>query len=224
MRTLIVALLAASPALADWPSLESSCEVHNIACYADLAKRTEACKVKRKQTADTSRGKVAFEWRRCPVSGFSTVRGADYLQVSDDDGGIWAFTNVVDPTAAVLSDVVFLGKRVLLVQAFKKASGAQIWCPLTLTADRPHCLIPIMATLDERAGKLLKTGETLQGSDWRLTEMAPSKATAVREVFAEGGRKAVATVAAVLVLGRDRLKIDSLTRQEKSIDAGPPHE
>jgi|SRR5438067_9068270 len=216
-RTWIFALLLAGPAFADWPSLESSCEVHQIVCYADLIKRTKECKVKRTQTADTSRGKVTFEWRRCPISGFSTVRGSDYLQVSDDEGGIWAFNNVVDPTAAVVSDVGFLGKRVLLVQAFKKASGAQIWCPLTLTADRPHCLTPAMASLDERAQDLLKQGETLQGSDWRLKEMAPTRATAIREIFREGEKQAVGQVQAVLVLGRDRLKIDSVAR--KSVDA-----
>ncbi len=208
-----MALLLAGPALADWPSLESSCEVHQSDCYAELAKRTAECKVKRKQTAATARGTVTFEWRRCPISGFSTVRGADYLQVSDEEGGIWAFNNVVDPTAAVVSDVGFLGKRVLLVQAFKKASGVQIWCPLTLAADRPHCLIPVMASLDERAADLLKPGETLQGSDWRMNEMATTKATALREVFSEGATKRVGVIEAVLVLGRDRLKIDSVTRK-----------
>jgi len=213
MKTLLAALLLAGPALADWPSLESSCEVHQGACYTDLSKRTQECKVKLKQTADTARGKVTFEWRRCPISGFSTVRGADYLQVSDEDGGIWAFTNVVDPTAAVVSDVGFLGKRVLLVQAFKKASGAQIWCPLSLTSDRPHCLIPVMATLDERAADLLKPGETLQGSDWHMKEMAQTKATALREVFREGATEKLGVIEAVLVLGRDRLKIDSVSRR-----------
>jgi hypothetical protein len=205
--------LIATPALADWPSLESSCEVHNIVCYAELAKRVQECKVKRKQTAETARGTVTFEWRRCPVSGFSTVRGADYLEVADADGGIWAFTNVVDPTAAVVSDVVFFGKRVLLVQAFKKASGAQIWCPLTLSAQRPHCLIPPMSTLDERAGGLLKTGETLQGSDWRMQEMGQNKATAVREVFREGTATRVGQIEAAFSLGRDRLSIDYVARK-----------
>ena len=213
MRIALITLLFALPAAADWPSLDSSCEVHQPACYADLAKRTQECKVKKTQSAQTSRGKVGFEWRRCPISGFSTVRGADYLQVSDEDGGIWAFNNVVDPTAAVVSDVGFLGKRVLLVQAFKKASGAQIWCPLSLSSDTPHCLIPDMQDLDERAQDLVKKGETLQGSDWRLKEMAPNRATAVREVFREGDLKAVALVQAVLVLGRDRLKIDSVQRK-----------
>lgn len=213
MRALLLALLAAWPALADWPSLDSSCEVHQIVCYADLAKRVKECKVRKTQTASTTRGKVTFEWRRCPISGFSTVRGADYLEVSDEEGGIWAFNNVVDPTAAVVADVGFLGKRVLLVQAFKKASGAQIWCPLTLAADVPRCLIPPMSTLDEKAAALLKTGETLQGSDWRMQEMATARATAVREIFREGQPKAVGQVMAVLVLGRDRLKIDSVSRR-----------
>jgi hypothetical protein len=213
VRALLLASLLAGPALADWPALESSCQVHQIVCYADLAKRTRECKVRKTQTADTSRGKVTFEWRRCPISGFSTVRGADYLEVSDEEGGIWAFNNVVDPTAAVVADVGFLGKRVLLVQAFKKASGAQIWCPLTLTADVPHCLIPPMSTLDEKAAALLKQGETLQGSDWRMKEMAQGKATAVREIYREGEKKAVGLVEAALVLGRDRLKIDSVRRR-----------
>jgi hypothetical protein len=213
MRALACALLVATPALADWPSLESSCDVHQIVCYAELAKRTSECKVRRKQTAETTRGTVTFEWRRCPISGFSTVRGADYLQVSDADGGIWAFTNVVDPTAAVVSDVVFFGKRVLLVQAFKKASGAQIWCPLTLAAQRPHCLIPAMANLDERAQELIKTGESLQGSDWRMQEMGQSKATAVREIFREGTAAKVGLIEAVLALGRDKLSIDRVSRK-----------
>lgn len=213
MRALLVALLLAGPALADWPSLESSCDVHQNDCYADLKKRTAECKVKRTQTTATVRGTVTFEWRRCPISGFSTVRGADYLQVSDEEGGIWAFTNVVDPTAAVVSDVGFLGKRVLLVQAFKKASGVQIWCPLTLASDRPHCLIPSMTDLDERAADLLKQGETLQGSDWHMKEMATTKATAVREVFREGETTKTGLIEAVLVLGRNRLKIDDVTRK-----------
>ena len=213
MRKLAALLLVAAPAFADWPSLDSSCEVHQIVCYADLARRVKDCPVKKTQTANTSRGKVTFEWRRCPISGFSTVRGADYLEVSDEEGGIWAFNNVVDPTAAVVADVGFLGKRVLLVQAFKKASGAQIWCPLTLSADIPHCLIPDMADIDERAQKLVKPGETLQGSDWRMKEQTTSKATAVRDIFKEGEKKASALVEAVLYIGRDRLKIDSIQRR-----------
>ena len=61
-----------------------------------------------------------------------------------------------------------------------------------------------MQDLDERAQDLVKKGETLQGSDWRLKEMAPNRATAVREVFREGDLKAVALVQAVLVLGRPK--------------------
>jgi hypothetical protein len=213
MKKLLALLMVAAPAFADWPSLESSCELHQIVCYADLAKRVKECKVKKTQTAKTSRGKVTFEWRRCPISGFSTVRGADYLEVTDEEGGIWAFNNVVDPTAAVVADVGFLGKRVLLVQAFKKASGAQIWCPLSLASDIPHCLIPDMADIDERAQKLLKPGETLQGSDWRMQEQTLKNATAVRDIFKEGEKKASAVVEAVLYIGRDRLKIDSIRRR-----------
>src|SRR5256885_517929 len=102
MRFALITLLFALPAAADWPSLDSSCEVHQAACYADLAKRAQ---------------------------------------------------------------------------------------------------------------ELLKKGETLQGSDWRLKEMAPNRATAVREVFREGDLKAVSLVQAVLVLGRDRLKIDGVQRK-----------
>lgn len=210
MRPLLLALLLAFPALADWPEWEATCSAAHPGCFEELAARSKDCKVMRKRTAETTRGKTAIEWRRCPLSGFQTVRGADYVVVTGEAGSLWAFNNVVDPSNSAVHDVVFVGKKLIWVQATHRNTGGANWCLLSLAAEVPRCVAPAPQELEPREQALLRVDETLQGTQWTLVDVQPSRVRAERPIFAAGRQSGV--LRATLKVRAEGLAIDKLTR------------
>jgi hypothetical protein len=165
----------------------------------------------RRRTGDTTRGKTTIEWRRCPLTGFRTVNGADYVVVSGEEGGLWAFNNVVDPSSSSVHDVVFVGKKLVWVQATHQNTGASNWCLLSLATDPPRCIGPAPAELEPREQALLTGNETLQGTLWSLTDVQPSRIRAERRIFAD--QKRAGTLLLSLKVRDNLLVIDKLTRE-----------
>ncbi len=204
--------LAAGGAAAGWRPLETTCAAGNSACFADLAKATRSCKLLRQQSANTALGKVTIEWRRCPAPGFKTVKGADYVMITGEDGGVWGFTNVTDPSSAAVSDVGFLGKRWILVQAYAATGASTSWCLLGLSPSPPQCLVPPIPELEAKVQSLVREGETLCCKDWSLEEVTRWKMIAVRSIFKE--KKPVAKIRATLSVNRDDLGVRRVRREE----------
>ncbi len=214
-RTLVafISLLAGSAA-ANWQPLEATCKPGNAACFAGMASETKSCKLVRQRSADTTLGEVTIEWRRCPAPGFNTVKGADYVMITGEDGGVWAFTNVADPSSASVSDVGFLGRRWILVQSFAATGAATSWCLLGLSPSPPRCLVPPVPELEAKVQSLLREGETLCCTDWSLEEVTRWKMIAVRSIFKE--KTPVAKIRVTLSVNRDDLSVRRVRREEVS--------
>jgi hypothetical protein len=204
--------LAGSGAAAGWRPIETTCAAGQPACFEELAKASKSCKLVRKQSADTTRGEVSIEWRRCPAPGFKTVKGSDYVMVTGEEGGLWGFTNVADPSSASVSDVGFLGTRWILVQAFAATGASASWCLLGLSPSPPRCLLPPIPELEAKVQSLLKEGETLCCKDWSLEEVTRWKMVAVRPVFKD--KKPVANIRATLSVNREDLGVRRVRREE----------
>jgi hypothetical protein len=182
------------------------------ACFAELTKTARSCKLVRRLSADTTRGEVTLEWRRCPAPGFKTVKGADYVIISNEEGGLWAFSNVVDPSSAAVEDVGFLGTRWILVQAFAATGASASWCLLGLSLSPPACLLPPFPELEDKVQSLIRSGETLCCKDWSLEEVTRWKMIAVRSVFRD--KKPVAVIRATLSVNRGDLSVRRVRREE----------
>ena len=211
MRAFLVASLVAFPALAERPFWDATCSAGHPACFAELAARTRECKVMRKRTADTTVGHTTVEWRKCPITGFSSVRGSDTVVVSNETGGLWAFHNVVDPSSASIRDAVFVGKKLIWVLAVRRNTGGDNWCLLSLATDPPRCIGPSPQELEPREQGLLTESETLQGTQWQITDLQPSRVKAERPIFAS--HKQVGTLKLALKVRDNVLVIDNLTRE-----------
>lgn len=211
MRASLLVLLLASPAFAEWPMWDATCSAGHPACFAELAARTRQCKVMRKRSADTTVGHATVEWRKCPITGFSSVRGSDTVVVSNESGGLWAFHNIVDPSSASIRDAVFVGKRLIWVLAVRQNTRADNWCLLSLATDPPRCIGPSPQELEPREQGLLSESETLQGTQWQIVDLQPSRVTAERPIFA--AQKQVGVLKAVFKVRDNLLAIDKLTRE-----------
>ena len=205
-------LLAAFGAAAGWQPLETTCVAGKTSCFDDLAKASKSCKVVRQLSASTALGDVTIDWRRCPAPGFKTVKGTDYVMVSGEDGPLWGFTNVTDPSSASVSDVGFLGRRWILVQAFAATGAAASWCLLGLSPSPPRCLLPPIPELEAKVQSLVKEGETLCCKDWSIEEATRWKMIAVRSVFKD--KTAVAKIRTTLSVNRDDLGVRRVRREE----------
>ncbi|TMA28485.1 MAG: hypothetical protein E6J78_06015 [Deltaproteobacteria bacterium] len=202
--------------IASWRPLETTCGEGKPACFADLKKAAASCKVVRHQTAGTALGDVTVDWRRCPAPGFKTVKGADYVVVSGEDGDIWGFTNVIDPSAASIEDVGFFGSRWILVRAFSATGASRSWCMLGLSPSPPQCLVPDIPELEAKAQSLLKPAETLCCEDWSLEEVTSWRMIAARPIFREKNR--VAMIRASLWVRRYELSLRRVRREEIKVN------
>lgn len=211
MRPLLFTLLLSPAALAQWPTWEATCSAGQAGCFAELASRSKDCKVMRQRTAQTVRGRTSVEWRRCPISGFRSVNGADLVVVAGAEGPLWAYSNLVDPSSSSVHDVVFAGRKLIWIKAAHEDTGGANFCVLSLAADPPRCIGPSPQELEEREQGFLLQGETLQGTLWSLLEVQPSRVHAERVVFAAGRRSGRLRMA--LKVRDDRLAIDELTRK-----------
>jgi hypothetical protein len=203
---LLLALL-----LASWRPLEPTCTEGKADCFAELARAATSCKVVRQQTAATSRGDVTVDWRRCPAPGFKSVKGADVIVVSNEEGGLWGFSNELDPSSASIGDVGFLGRRWILVQAHAATGATASWCLLGLSPSPPRCLVPPIPELEASASRLLKPRETFCCKDWSLEEVTRWHLIAARPVFLD--KRQVAKIRATLWVNREDLSIRRVRRE-----------
>lgn len=203
-------MVLALPALADLRPLEGRCALGQAACFAETAKTTAKCRPILRRRATTERGETAADWRRCPVSGFRTVRDVDYVVVADPAGGVWAFTNFVDPTQAAVKDFRFLGKRLFLLQTSSTRDPVQRYCLLDLAAEVPACLEPPLAELEEETKKVLAEGESTAGGDFRIADASSKKISVSRPIFRQG--KPAGSVNAILSVRDGGLTISRLSR------------
>lgn len=194
MRTSVVLLFAALPALADFRPLDTRCAAGQGGCFAELAKVTAPCEEVLRRRAPTAREDTVADWRRCPVSGFRTVHDVDYVVLSDPQGPFWAFTNFVDPTLAVVKDFRFLGKRVFLLETASTRDKARRFCFLDLSDEHPTCMSPPLSELEEKVQALVTAKETLCCEDWSLTDVTAKKVVATRPVFRDRARVGTLTV------------------------------
>jgi hypothetical protein len=129
--------------------------------------------------------------------------------VSDVGGGVWAFTNFVDPTQAV-RDFRFLGKRLFFLETSSTRDPVHRYCLLDLAAERPACLEAPLPELEEEAKKELEPGENSSGGDWKIVDVSPKRLSATRPIFRAG--KQAGSVNAVLGVRSSGLEISRVTR------------
>jgi hypothetical protein len=212
IRILIPLLAVSTAAFADFRPLDTKCTAGNPGCFAEVAKTTAPCKEILRRRASSTRGETVADWKRCPVSGFRTVHAVDYVVVTDPQGGVWAFTNFVDPTQAVVKDFRFLSKRIFYLETAATRDPGRRYCFLDLSAEQPSCMSPPLPELEEKVQALLEPNETLCCSDWQLTDLTAKRVSATRPIFRD--KRQVGSVSATLKLSPPEVTVDRVQRSE----------